>query len=111
MVLYDYDNNATMSKTVKNRQAATIYDAFLNIHNIIKSRGSNQKSYMMENECSRDLKEYMKKYDIDFQLYPPRMHRRNAAEREIRASKNSFISGLSTAHPASPIIEWDQLLP
>ena len=50
----------------------------------------------MDNECSSDLKEDMKKYTIDFQLSPPRMYQQNAAERAIRTYKNNFISGLST---------------
>ena len=38
----------------------------------------------MDNECSSYLKEDIKKYDTDFQLAPPQMHRRNTAERAIR---------------------------
>ena len=64
-------------------QAATSRDAFLKIHNILKSRVSDPKVYIMDNECSGDLNEAMKKYTIDFQLAPPHMHRLNAAERAI----------------------------
>jgi hypothetical protein len=35
--------------------------------------------------------------DINYQLVPPHMHRRNAAERAIRTFKNHFISGLQHA--------------
>ena len=45
----------------------------------LKARGSEPKFYIMDNECSSDLKEAMKKYGIDFQLAPPHMHRKNAA--------------------------------
>ena len=45
----------------------------------------------MNNECSSDLKEAMKKYEIDFQLAPPHRHRINAAERAIRTYKNHLI--------------------
>ena len=64
----------------------------------------------MDNECSSDLKEAMKKYEIDFQLDPPHMHRQNAAERAIRTYKKHFISGFSTTDPYFPIIKWDRLL-
>ena len=40
MVLYDYYNNSILSNPIKNRQAATILDALLNIHNTLKSRVS-----------------------------------------------------------------------
>ena len=80
MILYDYDSNAILSKPIKNRQASTIRDAFLKIHDILKSRDNDPKFYIMENECSSKLKEAMKKYTIYFQLDPRHMHRRNAAE-------------------------------
>ena len=60
----------------------------------LKARGSEPKFYIMDNECSSDLKEAMKKYGIDFQLAPPHMHRKNAAERSTRTYKNHFIYGL-----------------
>ena len=65
---------------------------------------------MTDNECSSDLKEAMKKYEIDFQLAPPQMHRKNAAERAIITCKNHFISGFSTTDPDLTISKWDQLL-
>ena len=61
----------------------TIRDAFLKMHKISKPIGSNPKIYMMYNKCSSDLKESMKKYDIDFQLSSPNMHLLNAAKQAI----------------------------
>ena len=52
----------------------------------------------------------MKKYEIDFQLAPPHMHRLNAAERAIRTFKNYFISGFSSTYPDLPISKWDRLI-
>ena len=59
--MYDYDSNSILSKPINNKQAATIRCAFLKIHRILKSRESKPKVYIMENECSSDLKEAMKK--------------------------------------------------
>ena len=56
MVMYDYDINIILDEPIKNRQAANIRDDFLNIHKILKSRGSEQKVYITENECSSNLK-------------------------------------------------------
>ena len=56
MVLYEYDSNKILAGPIKNGQASTIRNAFLNIHKILKSRGSNPKVYIMDNECSSDLK-------------------------------------------------------
>ena len=110
MVFYDYDSNGILAEPIKNSQAPTIRDDFLKIHKFLKERGWDTKFYIMDNYCYSDLKEAMETYEIDFQLDPPHMHRRNAAERAIRTCKNYFISVFSTTDPDFPIIEWDQLL-
>ena len=43
MVMYDYDSNAILVEPIKNRQAETIRDAFLNIQKVLKARGSDPK--------------------------------------------------------------------
>ena len=65
---------------------------------------------MMDNECYSNLKEAMKKYDLDLQLDPRHMHRWNASERAIITCKNHFISGFSATYPDYPISKWYQLL-
>ena len=65
---------------------------------------------MIYNEYYDDLKEAMQKYEIDFQLAPLHMHRRNAAERAIWNYKNHFIAWFSTTDPDLPISEWYRLL-
>ena len=57
----------------------------------------------MDNECSSDIKEDIEKYTIDFQLFPPHMHRQNEAKQSIITCKNHSISGLSTTDPDLPI--------
>ena len=79
MVIYDYDSNAILAEPIKNIQAETICYAFLKVHKFLKERGSDPKFYIVFNYCSIDLKEAMKKYEIDFQLAPPHIHRKNAA--------------------------------
>ena len=43
MVMYDYDINTILAEPIKNKQVATIRDTFLNIHKVLKSRGSKPK--------------------------------------------------------------------
>ena len=43
MVMYDYDSNKILAEPIKKRQAETIQDAFLKIHKVLKSRGSEPK--------------------------------------------------------------------
>ena len=65
----------------------------------------------MDNDCSIDLKEDMKKYTMQFKMDPPYMHRRSTAERAIITCKNNLIYGLSTTDPDFPMREWDPLVP
>ena len=83
MVIYDYDSNAILDKPIKNRRVETICDAFLNIHNMLKSIGSNPKCYIMDNDFSSDLKYDMKSYNTNFQIAPPNIQQQNSSERAI----------------------------
>ena len=56
MVMYDYDSNAVLAKQIKNRQKSTIRYALLKIIRILKSIESKPKVYIMDNDCSSDLK-------------------------------------------------------
>jgi hypothetical protein len=49
--------------------------------------------------------------DVDYQLVPPGIHRRYAAERAIRTFKNHFIAGLCSVDKNFPMHLWDRLLP
>ena len=68
------------------------------------------KHFILDNECSQDLRQAIRKKNMDFQLVPPHVHRRNAAERAIRTFKAHFLSTLATCDPEYPIAEWDRLL-
>ena len=69
------------------------------------------KHYVLDNECSSDLKQAIRKQNMTFQLVPPHNHRQNAAERAIKTFKAHFLSTLATCDPEYPITEWDRLIP
>ena len=99
-----------LSKPIKNIQAATIHNAFLNIHNILKPIVNDPKVYIIENECSSEFKEYIKKYNIDFHIAPPNMHRQNATEQAVQTCKNNFIAGFSNTDTYFLISGWNRLV-
>ena len=49
--------------------------------------------------------------NIDFQLTPAGIHRRNAAEWAIQTFKAHFIAIICSLHPKFPLNLWDRLLP
>ena len=110
-IVYDYESNAILCKPLKNRTAGEIKTAWEAVHSQLSLSGSQPGLYILDNKASFELKRAMKKNNLDFQLVPPHIHRRNAAERAIRTFKNNFLSVLATANPQFPMSEWDRLLP
>ena len=110
-VAYNYDANAILVLPLKNRQAASIVDAWEKINARFDSVGVKPNMYIMDNECSADLQMEIGKQKIAFQLVPAYDHRRNTAERAIQTLKNHLKAGLASFDPKFPIKEWDRLLP
>jgi hypothetical protein len=97
MVLYDYDSNAILTEPLKNRKGQEILRAYTKLHKYLIARGFTPQTHWLDNEASTALKDYNRENKIEFQLVPPQMHRRNAAERAIRTWKNHFVAGLCSA--------------
>ena len=66
--------------------------------------------HILDNEFSKDIKQYLKEEEIWYQLVPPYVHRRNASERSIQTWKGNFISGLEICDPNYPALQWDRLV-
>jgi hypothetical protein len=64
----------------------------------------------LDNEASTALKEFNRSEQVDYQLVPPQVHRRNAAERAIRTWKNHLIAGICSIDTAFPLHLWDRIL-
>lgn len=93
--LYNYDANCILVKAIKNREAATLLEAWEETHARLTKNGHTTHTHILDNECSGMLKQALTKANLDFQKAPPGQHRRNAAERAIRTFKNHFIAGLT----------------
>jgi hypothetical protein len=65
----------------------------------------------MDNEASTALKYFLHSKDIRFQLVPPHIHRKNAAERSTQTFKNHFVAMLCSTDTQFPIHLWDRLTP
>ena len=111
MVVYDHDSSGILVDTMKNRTAGEITKAWLQIHERLERHGNAPTLYILDNEVSYEFKTALRKKQVHFQLVPPHVHRRNAAERAIRTFKNHFLAILATADPDYPVSEWDRLLP
>jgi hypothetical protein len=94
LALCDYDSNSILARPMKSRHATTILSAYKVLHTKLCTAGLRPQLQRLDDECSTILKEYMTAQDVECQLVPPGVHRRNAAERAIRTFKNHFIAGL-----------------
>ena len=110
MIMYDYDANAILCEPLKNRQAKTIMMAWTHLHQRLTKHGHETKNFILDNKCSGDLKSALQKNNKKYELTPPNMHRRNAAERAIRTFKNHCMAGFATCDKNFPLAEWDRLL-
>ena len=99
-----------MIHPLKSRQAHEIHDAWQTLSNRLEKHGHKLKHYILDNECSQQLKQVILKKNMDFQLLVPHIHRQNSAERAIRTFKSHFLSTLAACDPDYPIAKWDRLL-
>ena len=110
-ILYEYNSNAILSKPLKTRQALEINTTWSETHIQLCHNGIAPKLHVLDNEYSLDMNKAFKKYDVAFQLVPPHVHRRNAADCAIQTWKNHFWAGLATCNPKSLLVKWDILIP
>ena len=110
-ILYDEDSNYIDAVPIPSRTKHQILAAYKSSHAMLKSRGLQPRLQRLDNEASIILKDFMYSENVDFQLTPAGIHRRNKAERAIQTFKSHFISGLCTVDPKFPLNLWDKLLP
>ena len=94
LVLYYYDSNTILTKSLKTRQCPEILKAYAKIIQYLQGCGFHPRVHWLDNKASNAMKTYDQANQIEYQLVLPHMHRRNAAERAIRTCKNHFIAGL-----------------
>ena len=61
MVAYNYDANAILTEPMKNREAATLLEAWKIINENFVNAGVRPNTYVMDNEISNDLNKRFKK--------------------------------------------------
>jgi hypothetical protein len=110
-VVYEYDSNYIHAKPMIDRTGPSIIAAHQRSIGFLQSRGFKPFLQRLDNEATSALQDFLVASDIDFQLAPPHIHRRNAAERAILAFKNHFITGIRSTNPAFSLNLWDKLLP
>lgn len=111
LVCYAYDYNAILVEAYRNRTKECLTAAYERIYARLTARGATPRVHILDNECPQLLKDFMASKGGAWQLVPPHIHRRNAAECAVRTFKNHFVAGLATTDAQFPMKLWDELLP
>ena len=61
--------------------------------------------YVMDNKASKDFLDTITEEGIEYQLFPPNKHMKNAAKRILRTFFNHLLDDLETCDPEFPIRE------
>jgi hypothetical protein len=94
MILYDYDSNSILTEPMKSQTDNEIIRSYQALHDRLIAAGLKPRLQKLDNEASRHLKQFLNTNDIEFQLVPPHLHRRNATERAIQTFKNHLATSL-----------------
>ena len=111
LVVYEYDSNAIIVRPLRNRTTPEIKHIFQSVVHYLNTRGLCPRPHTLDNEASAILRDYLHSEEVEYQLVPPHIHRRNASKRAIRTFKNHFIAGLASTDPNFPLSNWCRLLP
>ena len=111
MVAY-HSSNVILFEPFSSRKDKHRIAAYNVIMQRLKDRNLHVDLQILDNECSKEYKQTMKeKWGVTYQLVPPDLHRRNAAERAIRTVKAHFLAILAGVAVDFPRHLWDLLLP
>ena len=110
MVVYEYDINSILAESMKNCEVKYFSNSYKKLYNILSTKVLKPRFQKLYNEASNILIESLQDENIDFQLVPTNMHRRNASGWAIRKFKNHFTAILCSINPDIPLKFWDRLL-
>ena len=79
MVLYDYDSNAILAKTLKTNTAPELVRVQTQLIQYLLDRGLRTSTLCIDNECPKALKRFFVENSVDFQMCPPNDHGTNQA--------------------------------
>ena len=90
-ILYKYSSNCILVRPMNNRTGKEFICVFQELHRHLTTRGLKPNYMKIYNDASSSLQALLKDKCIKYQLSPPGLHRRNAAERAISTFKYHLI--------------------
>ena len=73
-IAYIYDQNYIMILPMKNRTDASMIEVFKEVYLPLQQKGSNPKLHVLDNECSKAIKNFVNSQKTAIQLIKPHNH-------------------------------------
>ncbi len=109
LIVYHYESNAILALLISGLDDNTIFAAYKTQFEFLESKGHKIRLNVMDNQCTKQIKQFLTANDCDLILVEPHNHRVNAAERAIQMFKDHFICALATTDSKFPLQLWDKL--
>ena len=110
MIVYVYDTNTILVKSLKSKKETDLNKAYDEIYEELEKRNHTPIFHRVDNELSNENKNWLRTKGVTPEIVPLQCHRRNLAERAIRSYKNHLIAGISSTHPSFPDYLWEDLI-
>ena len=96
---------------MKSRNDTEMMQVYQKCYDKLEQRGIKPTINVMDNEASAEIKQWLGKQNINYQLTSVDNHRTNLAECCIETAKHHIIAGLATTDVDFPIRQWNKLIP
>jgi hypothetical protein len=110
MVLVELNSSAVLVKAMKNCTFSKMICTYQHLIDRLKTAEIEPQWHVLQNECSAEFKDTIKKINMTFQLVPPHDHCQNIAEKGIQTFKAHFIAILCGTDNSFSLHLWCQLL-
>ena len=93
---YVYSKNAVLLRPLAARNDDNMVKTFQELYAYLRERGIQPRLHVLDNECSKAIKAFIRSQETGIQLVEPHTHRVNAAETAVKAAKYHMIAALAT---------------
>ena len=102
-VTYIYKCNYILIRPMKSRKDEDMVQTFQTVYDELEAKCHRPALHVLDNECSRAVKNYITSQQTNIQLVEPHNHRVNATEPAVKCVKYHTIASFATLDPDCPI--------
>ena len=96
---------------MKSRETSHMLQAFESIYEELEEKGHKPTLHVLDNECSRAVKKFLRSKQTDIQIVEAHNHAVLAAEPAVKSTKYHTVAHLATIDPNCPIQLWCKFIP